>query len=446
MEELKLLIKRARSGDLEAFTQIVQRFQDMAFGYAYSKLGDFHLAQDVTQEAFIEVYRQLPNLRVPEAFISWFRRIIFKYCDRIMRINHVQTLSLDAEVAEGGHTLADNLGSTQSTSSHIQDQVLEAIKSLSEPQRVATTLFYINGYSLQEVANFLEVPMTTVKKRLYDSRKQLKERMMNMVAKTLKNNALPKDFAQQLLMFPFPNYKPEITVADCSNERFEVRCIDAQNFFVPLTENGRCDWTFYNNPNGLLTGVYECHVIGAAKWRNGKLVRVWSRFTDFKEKGKQEWSEAYYLVENEMFQRVEVKRDKEGEMHLSDFIWSGDSSVAKPISMKLKIGAHKKGCEEKVIGVSNVTINGKANKCLKVAWTGHQSRSSSGIPTVYAEWYVAQNGRTCLFRRYNGKEYAKPEKPSSFESLAGNLEITYQGVIFRHWYDCIPDIKMQKNI
>ncbi|MDD5677094.1 MAG: sigma-70 family RNA polymerase sigma factor [Kiritimatiellae bacterium] len=443
MEELKSLIKRTRSGDLEAFTQIVQRFQDMAYGYAYSKLGDFHLAQDVTQEAFMEVYWQLPKLRVPEAFISWFRKIIFKHCDRISRANHIHPISLDAETQEDEMTMVENTSESVQTirDRNIQEKVMEAIRSLTESQRMVTTLFYINGYSLNEVAEFLEVPMTTVKKRLYDSRKQLKERMMDMVATTLKNNVLPKDFAQRLLMFPFPKHKPEINIVDCPDDSFEVRCVDAQSYFVPFVENGRCDWTFYDNPDGCLTGVYECKVIDTAKWKNGKLVRVWTRFNDFKENGKQDWNEAYYTVENDMFRRVEVKKDKEGKALLSDYFWSGDGSLAKPASVKLKIGASKKGCElNEVVGVSKVTIQGRAYKCLKVVWTGHQSRSSSRIPTVYAEWYVAKNGRTILFRRYNGKEYTKPEKTGSFESLSGNSEVIYKGVSFRHWYDCIPDI------
>jgi len=59
MDELDLLIIRAQAGDLDAFGTLVQRFQDMAVGYAYSILGDFHLAQDAAQEAFIEAYRNL---------------------------------------------------------------------------------------------------------------------------------------------------------------------------------------------------------------------------------------------------------------------------------------------------------------------------------------------------------------------------------------------------
>ena len=63
MVELRELVRRARRGDLGAYDQIVRRFQDMAVGYGYSLLGDFHLAEDAAQEAFIAAYQQLPQLR-----------------------------------------------------------------------------------------------------------------------------------------------------------------------------------------------------------------------------------------------------------------------------------------------------------------------------------------------------------------------------------------------
>ena len=93
--ELDMLIIRAQAGDLDAFGTIVQRFQDMAVGYAYSILGDFHLAQDAAQEAFIEAYRDLAKVYGAAAFPKWLRRIVFKYCDRITRRVRPQMVQLE---------------------------------------------------------------------------------------------------------------------------------------------------------------------------------------------------------------------------------------------------------------------------------------------------------------------------------------------------------------
>jgi RNA polymerase sigma factor (sigma-70 family) len=196
MKELKKLIIKAQSGDLDAFGEIVRRFQDMAYGCAYSFLGDFHLAEDVAQEAFIEAYRQLPNLHNPEAFAGWFRRIVFKYSDRILRSKHMKTVPIDA----AANTPTKDAGPAKVAEHHeMQEKVLEAIRSLPEHQRMATTLFYINGYSHNDISGFLEVPVSTIKKRLHDARKQLQKRMINMVDKTLKTFPLPGDFANTIV-------------------------------------------------------------------------------------------------------------------------------------------------------------------------------------------------------------------------------------------------------
>ena len=195
MAELRDWVLQARQGDLESYGKIVRRFQDMAYGYAYSLLSDFHLAEDAAQEAFIEAYRQLADLRTPEAFPGWFRKIVLKQCDRITRRKRPQGLSPEAEgrlpsrEPEPGDIVAKK---------EMAESVLRAIQALPEPERTVTTLFYINGYSQNDIADFLEVPATTVNNRLHTSRKRLKERMMNMVANELQKAKPGPEFAANL--------------------------------------------------------------------------------------------------------------------------------------------------------------------------------------------------------------------------------------------------------
>ncbi len=90
---------------LEAFGQIVQRFQDMAYGCAYAVLGDFHLAQDAAQEAFLTAYRRLADLRQPRAFPPWLRRIVLSQCSRITRRKRPTTASLDGHIGTAQATV-----------------------------------------------------------------------------------------------------------------------------------------------------------------------------------------------------------------------------------------------------------------------------------------------------------------------------------------------------
>ncbi|HIJ64566.1 MAG TPA: sigma-70 family RNA polymerase sigma factor [Candidatus Hydrogenedentes bacterium] len=190
MEGVEALVERSRSGDLEAFGTLVRRFQDMAHGYAYSILGDFHWAEDVAQEAFIDAYVKLPDLKEPRAFPGWFRRIVHTHCRRVTRKKRLKTVPLEE---------AMGAAATAKRGDGMREEVLEAIHSLPDNQREATTLFYINGYLQNEIAEFLEVPVTTVQKRLHDARKKLKERMIEMVEETLKHNVPDERFSQKVI-------------------------------------------------------------------------------------------------------------------------------------------------------------------------------------------------------------------------------------------------------
>ena len=195
MEELESLIKRAQAGDLDAYGAIVQQFQDMAVGYAYSVLGDFHLAEDAVQEAFIEAYPILSRVYGPVAFPSWFRRIIFKHCNRLTRRKRDQFIPPEVmvEIPSDKKDPAEEIEERETKS-----LVLAAVATLPEKQRQVTTLFYISGFSQKQIADFLEVPVTTVDNRLRASRKKLKatlqsERMVTMLKDTLQENAPSRD-------------------------------------------------------------------------------------------------------------------------------------------------------------------------------------------------------------------------------------------------------------
>jgi RNA polymerase sigma factor (sigma-70 family) len=200
MEDLKSLIEKAQTGDLDAYGMIVRRFQDMAVGYAYSIIGDFHLAEDAAQEAFIEAYPNLSKVYGPAAFPGWLRKIIFKHCDRLARRKRIEIVSLEAAI---------NLPSKEKEPAEaveekeMKDNVLTAIAALPEKERVVTTLFYINGYSHQEIAEFLEIPVTTVNHRLRSSRKRLKQRMITMVQDNLQEKRPSKDgrYANKVQLF-----------------------------------------------------------------------------------------------------------------------------------------------------------------------------------------------------------------------------------------------------
>jgi len=183
MDSLESLINRARRGDESAYGALVSRFQDMAVGYGYSILRDFELAEDAAQEAFFEAYRNLDKLRDLLAFPGWFRRIVYKHCDRIMRGHSLATVSLELIEEQSSSQASQTEVSEQS---ELKDRVWSAIESLPDHERSAMVLYYISGYSQKEVGSFLDVPVTTVKKRLFSARVRLRAILLDVLADNLR--------------------------------------------------------------------------------------------------------------------------------------------------------------------------------------------------------------------------------------------------------------------
>ena len=157
----------------EAFAVVMRRFQDLAYGYALSQLGEVEPARDAAQEAFLQAWKSLPELREPAAFPAWFRRILHTCCHRHVRSKRLTT-SLETAAC-----LADPAdGPFEATQrSELRRTVSNTIRSLPERERTVTTLFYINEYSQNEIAAFLEAPLTTVQKRLQSARRRLRQRL-----------------------------------------------------------------------------------------------------------------------------------------------------------------------------------------------------------------------------------------------------------------------------
>jgi len=190
MTSLETLVSRASKGDADAYEAIVRRFQDMAVGYSYLITRDFQLAEDAAQEAFLEAYRNLDKLRETAAFPGWFRRIVFKHCDRITRARSFSHIPLDEakDRASQQPTQADDLEHREMT-----NKILTAVDSLPDHERAATMLYYISGYSQTEVAEFLDLPVTTIKKRLHSARGRLREILIDLVEDSLREKRPSRD-------------------------------------------------------------------------------------------------------------------------------------------------------------------------------------------------------------------------------------------------------------
>ena len=186
MNEARTLVLKATDPDAtlaeqqEAFCELVRIFQDTAYACAYAVLGDFYLAEDAAQEAFISAWQKLSQLREPEAFPGWFKRIVQTECNRMTRGKRLRTELLDEAVnVPAAHNAQRADPQTVIERGELTKAVFTAIKKLSESERIVVLLFYVEEHSQSDISAFLEVPLTTVAKRLYSARVRLRGMAMD---------------------------------------------------------------------------------------------------------------------------------------------------------------------------------------------------------------------------------------------------------------------------
>ena len=189
------LVKRSLRGERDAFEALVRKYQDAVYGLAFHLTGDFTDAQDIAQQVFVTAYLKLPQLKDPGKFVRWINKITVNECVSLLRRR--QRISQLQERAE-------YLGRPVPTphqeceERELDAAVRRAMESLSEKNRLAMTLYYIDGLSQREVASFLEISTSAVENRISRARKQLKEEMMRLVEDTFKDSKLPDDFTKRI--------------------------------------------------------------------------------------------------------------------------------------------------------------------------------------------------------------------------------------------------------
>jgi RNA polymerase sigma factor (sigma-70 family) len=170
MADIRELVERASLGDMDALNELISRFQGMAVGYAWSLTGDWHLAQDLAQEAFIQAVRGIAGLKNPAAFPLWFKTILRFTCIRRLRRRNPAHVGLEeAEGRSAGQTPEDGAVSCET-----RNAVRASINRLPEEDRSILALYYFEELPHRQIAAFLGIDEYRVNNRLHALRQKLK--------------------------------------------------------------------------------------------------------------------------------------------------------------------------------------------------------------------------------------------------------------------------------
>ncbi len=398
-------------------------------------------ADDVLQEVYLSAYRKFPQLKNKDAFKTWIISIARNKCNDYFRAKATQ-MEISIEELSQQELSAGRLGIS------VVHTVRETLDRLGDKDKQILYLYFWKELPQTEIAKILDIPVGTVKSRLFTAKQHFKNKYPYQTQK-LKGDTI---------MQKLPEYIPEYTIERLDAEPFSVRWEELQGWLIVPRVGQKLTWGMYDFPERKRTEYTEMEVIGKAEvhgiegvevvamqfdpadyYRTGALDRVERRFvaqlTD---------THSRYLAETHMEDGVrKCYTFLDGEAFLNNWGF-GEDNCGNEVNLRPKGLLHREeNCVTgtiprevvDVVGRYRVTIGGKSYDTVCVMDIECYNDA------VASEQYVDQNGRTVLWRRFNRDDWAIDRfggKPWS-EKLPDNERLTINGETYVHWYDCISD-------
>lgn len=179
------VIERCKGGEERAFSEIVLAYQKKVFNIAFRMLGNREEAKELSQEVFLSIIESIKELREVSRFESWLTQITLNHCRNrwkyLKRRQYFKTDSLNDPIEiEDGELQRQMFDPSDNPEAHLEKKMVrqlvqKGLMTLKEDQREMIVLRDLQGYSYEEIAEFLSLPEGTVKSKLHRARMDLKE-------------------------------------------------------------------------------------------------------------------------------------------------------------------------------------------------------------------------------------------------------------------------------
>ena len=208
------LIRRILSGDDAAFNALVRKHQKGIHALAWRKVGDFHIAEEIVQDTFLQVYKNLTQLKNPNQFSGWMYVIASRLCLKWLQKNNNTSAmhSLEdtpvEEIEESSYTHYVSEQRQTEVTEHRRELVKKLLAKLPESERTVVTLHFLGELTAKEIGKLLGVSVNTIKSRLRRGRKRLQEQREELlVSETLGSIPFPAHVTERI-MEQVANMKP----------------------------------------------------------------------------------------------------------------------------------------------------------------------------------------------------------------------------------------------
>ena len=196
------LIQQTLEGDQQAFAALVEKYQKQIHALAWQQIGDFHIAQEITQDAFFTAFQKLSTLTDHNRFAGWLYVITNRKCIAWHRKKAPQPQSLEAtdpvELEEVYYSEYMTQQREEAANQKRRAIVQKLLSKLQESERTVVNLYYIAGMTCEDIGKFLGVSPNTVRSRLHRARNRLKKEEA-MIQENLSSFQLPTQFTENIM-------------------------------------------------------------------------------------------------------------------------------------------------------------------------------------------------------------------------------------------------------
>ena len=196
------LIQRTLEGDQQAFAMLVEKYQKQIHALAWQKIGDFHIAQEITQDAFLAAYQKLATLTHHSQFAGWLYVIARNKCKNWHRKKGLALQSLEetdpVELEEVYYSEYMTQQREEAANKKRRAIVQKLLSKLQESERTVVNMYYIAEMTCEDIGKFLGVSPNTVRSRLHRARNKMKKDE-TMIKENLSSFQLPAQMTENIM-------------------------------------------------------------------------------------------------------------------------------------------------------------------------------------------------------------------------------------------------------
>lgn len=405
------------------------------------RIGNLPDAEDVLQEVLIAAYRSAETLSDEAMFKPWILGIARNKCSDYFRTKAKRMeIPLDA-LAESELTVGMHGVTTKIV-------VHETLDRLGDADKQILYLSYFKDLPQAEIAKRLNIPVGTVKSRLFHAKQQFRE----LYPEKPKGETSMKNIRKYM-----PEYMPDYQIRETDGEPFAVCWEEMMGWFIVPKLGEKLSWAMYDFPKRNRTEQCDMEVTGRAQVHGIEGVEIESIEYDPMDCNRIEGADVakrrfVAQLTDTHCRYLAESHEEDGVKKLFTFLdgddflesWGfgenncGNETHIAPKGLIQKEGSVVTTAKQPfmldVVGRYQVEINGRTYDTICVIDAGAYNEG------VLSEQYLDRNGRTVLWRRFNSNDWMQDSYRRPWtELLPENERITVDGETYVHWYDCISD-------